>query len=232
MTSVDTTETSTSGEPGTLGYSTITIHNVIQTEASDELTLTGSDDEEAAMFGIGSVDLTGSGSNSGNTLEQVIITSDEHNALGCHYTDETGTEVSGSWSQPGVAEGTINFSEDGSYTIQISASNMDPSTGETLSPELPKTLWETFTILEGAANDCPPPGRSEVQDTIGPIYDWASSVAYGTIGGQIDPANPPSVVDGSVTLVHDDSPEATVTVTWHFVHDGPIVVTPSEFPEE
>ncbi|HEY8135933.1 MAG TPA: hypothetical protein VIF08_07810 [Candidatus Limnocylindrales bacterium] len=230
-TSVDTTETSSSGEPGSIFYSTLTIHTVIQVSASDALTLSGMDDEESALYGIGSVDLTGSGSNSGNALEQYIYTSDEHNALGCHYLDETGTEVNGSWSQPGIAQGTIRFSEDGSYTIEVRASNTDVSTGEYTNPELPKTLWQTYTILEGAATDCPAPGRSEVEDTEGPIYDWASSVAYGTIGGQIDPANPPSVIDGSVTLV-SESPEATVTVTWHFVHDGPIVVTPTTFPEE
>ncbi|MEP7361408.1 MAG: hypothetical protein ABI744_07505 [Chloroflexota bacterium] len=230
MTNVDTTETSSSGDPGSVFFSTTTTHSVIQVDASDQMTVSGTDDEESAIFGIGSVELKGPASNSGTALDQTVITSDEHNALGCHYTDEVGTEVNGSWAQDGHAEGTVRFGEDGSYSISIGASAADPVTGEYESPKLPETLWETYTILEGAAKDCPPPGRSEVKDTGGPAYDWASSLR-GSIEGQIDPANPPSVVDGSASFTVD-SPEATVTVAWHLVHDGPIIVTPTEFPAE
>ncbi|MDL2335886.1 MAG: hypothetical protein QFC55_07640 [Chloroflexota bacterium] len=229
--SSDTTQTSESGDPGSVYHTTTTDHGIIQLDASDVLTVSGADDEESAIYGIGSVDLTGPASNNGTTLERTVITSDEYNALGCHYTDEVGTEVAGSWSQSGHAQVSIRFSEDGSYEFTVSASNADPVTGEYTNPSLPKRLWETYTILAGAAKDCPGPGI-EQHDTEGPIIDWASSVANSsTMGGQIDPANPGSVVEGSTTF-EVTLPDATVTVSWHLVHDGPIVVTPTDFPAE
>jgi hypothetical protein len=229
--SSDTTQTSESGDPGSVYHTTTTDHGVIQLDASDSMTVSGIDDAESAVYGISSVDLTGPTSNNGTDLERTVITSDEYNALGCHYTDEVGTEVSGSWSQSGHAQVSVSFSEDGSYRLTIGASSADPVTGEYTNPSLPKRLWETYTILAGAARDCPGPG-TEQHDTEGPVIDWASSVASSdTIGGQFDPANPGSVLDGSTTF-DVTLPDATVTVTWHLVHDGPITVTPQEPPPE
>lgn len=230
--SSDTTETSNSGEPGGVYYTTTTTHAVTQAEATDEITVTGNDDSEDVIYGIGSVELTGPASNSGMSHELYVSITDKHNALGCHYTDEVGSDVTGSWSLNGHGRGEIRFSDDGSYTITISASQADPVTGEYETTTLPEKLWETYTIIEGAARDCPPTGRSEVVDANGGLLEWANTLARDVnIKGSIDPANPPSVVDGSITA-DTTLPEATVTVTWHLVHDGPIVVTPQEPPPE
>jgi hypothetical protein len=181
---------------------------------TDTFTVTGSDPEDLE-FGIGSVDLTGQAANAGTTLERSVYVSDKHNALGCHYLDETGSEIDGSWTLGGEAQGEINFNDDGSYYIDISGGNA----GE---EEIPKLMWVTYTILEGAANDCPAPGRSEVTG-FGQYGEWAYSYGPGSLEGTLNPGNPGSVLEGS-TSVEASSPEGTVTATWHLVHDGPIVL--------
>ncbi|MEO6350402.1 MAG: hypothetical protein ABIP53_07100 [Candidatus Limnocylindrales bacterium] len=227
----DTTETSNSGDPGGVYFTTTTSHYTAHGDATDELAVTGTDDSESAVFGIGSVDLTGTASNQGMSLDRSIITSDKHNSLGCHYTDEVGSETTGSWSQDGTAGGEIRFQDDGSYTITAYGSPADPEGDGYESVKLPQTLWETYTILEGAARDCPPAGRSEVTGTDGPVLGWASAGSL-EVEGSIDPLNPPSVIDGSQTLAIDTFPPGTVTVSWHLVHDGPIDVTYNEPPPE
>jgi hypothetical protein len=214
-------DTSTSGQ-GTY-QETTTTHDVTQADVTDAFTVTGHDPDDLT-YGIDSVDLTGSVANSGTTLERYVFDTDKYNALGCHWTDETGTEVKGSWTHDATGQGSISFSNDGSYHINIGAGG-DPVTGETpQSPQLPKRLWETNTIIAGGANDCPGPGIDETA-TEGPVVEWASSIlgAYDFIDGKTDPAAPGSVVDGSKTFAIT-LPEATLTVTWHLVHDGPIVL--------
>lgn len=81
-------------------------------------------------------------------------------------------------------------------------------------------MWITYTILEGAANDCPAPGRSEVTG-FGQYGDWAHIYLDEEIEGSVDPASPGSVLDGSKSFAID-LPKATIAVTWHLVHEGPI----------
>lgn len=209
---IDTTESSTSGEG--IYRSTTTEHFELQSDITDTFTVTGSDPEDVT-YGIGSVDLAGQAANSGTTLERVVYVSDKHNALGCHYLDETGSEIDGSWTLGGGAAGEIDFNDDGTYRITISG-------GDSGEEELPKLMWITYTILEGAAVDCPPPGRSEVTG-FGQYGEWAYSTGGGPMEGSLNPQNPGSVLDGSLTF-DIPSPEATITVTWHLVHDGPIVL--------
>ena len=214
-------DTSTSGE-GTY-QETLVTHSVTQADVTDSFTVTGNDPDDIE-FGIHSVDLSGSVANSGTSLERYTFVSDKHNALGCHWTNETGGETKGSWSHDATSGGSISFNDDGSYYIRINAGS-DPVTGETLqSPELPKRLWDKNTILEGAAADCPGPGP-ELTTTGGPAIEWASSIlgAYDSIDGTMDASAPGAVVDGSKTF-KIDLPEATLTVTWHLVHDGPITL--------
>jgi len=209
---IDTTESSTSGEG--IYQSTTTVHFELQTDVTDTFTVTGSDPEDL-QFGIGSVDLTGQAANTGTTLERSVYVSDKRNALGCHYLDETGSEIDGSWTLGGQAQGEIHFNDDGTYYISIFG-------GDPGEEEIPKLMWITYTILEGAANDCPTPGRSEVTG-FGQYGEWAYSYSPGILEGTLDPANPGFVLDGS-TSVETSSPEGTVTATWHLVHDGPIVL--------
>jgi hypothetical protein len=216
-------ETSESGDPGSVYHSTLTTHDVTQADVTDTFTVSG-------PSGAGSVDLAGSVANQGTTLERYVSDEDKYNALGCHYIDEVGQELSGPWSQSANGTGGIHFYDDGTYTINMYASG-DPQTGEMPpTPQLPKRLWETFTILAGAAKDCPPPGV-ETHTTEGPELEWASSYSSGTdangnsveIGGQLDLNNPGSVVDGSISF-DVTLPKLKMTVTWHLVHDGPITL--------
>lgn len=212
-------DTSTSGQG--VYAETQTTHDVTQADVTDTFTVTGHDPADLT-YGVSSVDLTGPVANQGTTLERYVIVTDKHNALGCHWTDETGTEVKGSWSGNSTGPGSISFSDDGSYRIRISVGG-DPTTGEAPpSAALPKRLWETNTIIEGAPKDCPGPG-TEVTATEGPVVEWASSIlgAYDSIKGTLDRANPGSVLDGSATFT-ETLPAAKLTVTWHLVHEGPI----------
>jgi len=209
---ISTTGSSTSGEG--IYQSTTTETFELQSDVTDTFTVTGSDPEDLE-FGIGSVDLTGQAANSGTTMERVVYVSDKHNALGCHYLDETGSEIDGSWTLGGEAQGEIDFNDDGTYSISVFG-------GDAGEEELTKLIWQTYTILEGAAIDCPPPGRSEVTG-FGQYGEWAHSYFDDDIESGLDPQNPGSVLDGSLTLAIP-LPEATMTVTWHLVHDGPIVL--------
>ncbi len=216
-----TDDTSTSGQ-GVFQDTTVS-HSLTKADVTDAFTVSGVDPADMT-FGIDSVKLSGPVANHGTTLERSVFDSDKHNALGCHYTEEVGSEVSGSWTGNSTGPGEIRFLDDGSYTIRIGVGG-DLQTGEMPpSPQLPKRLWDTTTIVEGAAIDCPPPGPVE-NTTDGPVVEWASSIlgSSGSITGKLDPANPGSVVDGSakfdITL-----PQATLTVTWHLVHDGPITL--------
>jgi hypothetical protein len=120
--------------------------------------------------------------------------------------------------------GSIRFQDDGSYIIDMGESG-DPATGEEPpTPQLPKRLWETDTIIDGAAKDCPTsPG--DVMTTDAPVILWASGIlgSYDQIKGTLDVGGPGSVVDGSASF-NETSPQATLTVTWHLVHDGPITL--------
>jgi hypothetical protein len=222
-------KTDTSGNPGSVYYAPTTTKDVTQTDATDEFTVTGKDPEDIT-YGIQRVDLGGSAANHGTTLERYLITSDRHNALSCHFTDETGSETVGSWTGNLNGVGEISFSEDGSYHITMSAGG-DPKTGERPpSPQLPHRIWEKVTILAGAARDCPGPGY-ESKTTEGPIVEWASSFLgttdvngiYSSIHGKLNPTNPGSVVDGTATFKLS-LPEMQLTISWHLVHDGPITL--------
>ncbi len=214
-------DTSTSGQG--VFQETTTTHDTTQADATDEFTVTGSDPADIS-YGISEVQLTGPVANHGTTLERHVGDSDKSNALGCHWTDEVGTEVSGSWTGNGYGSGSIRFQDDGSYTIQMGAGG-DPVTGaEPPTPALPKRLWETNTIIAGAAADCPGPGTVQMT-TDGPIVQWASSItgAYDQIQGKLGVASPGAVVDGSASF-KETLPDATLTVTWHLVHDSPITL--------
>jgi hypothetical protein len=203
----------------------MTIHEETRVDVTDVFTVGGPDPDDVADFGTILVNFTGSVANHGTTLERYVYTSDKVNALGCHYTDEVGTDVTGPWTQNATAAGKLRFAEDGSYTIDM-VTGSDPVTGESLpTPQLPKKLWETITIIAGAAKDCPA-GLGKQTTTEGPVLLWASSAlgAYDEIAGHVAASSPGSVVDGSTTFVVNLPLKATVTVTWHLAHDGPIVL--------
>ena len=201
------------------------IHEETRVDVTDAFTVGGPDPEDIADFGTSLVNLTGSVANQGSTVQRYVYTSDKVNSLGCHYTYEIGTDVTGPWTQNATAAGKLRFNDNGGYTIDMVAGS-DPVTGESVpTPQLPKKLWETVTIIAGAARDCPT-GLGQQTNTEGPVLLWASSAlgAYDQVAGHIPASGPGSTVDGSATFVVNMPLKATVTVTWHLVHDGPIVL--------
>lgn len=210
--SSDETKTTESGDPGSTYHSTITTHDVVQEDITDKFTVNGTDGDDNE-FGVVEVDLTGQVANAGKTLQRHVSVEDKHNALGCHFTEEIGSEIDGSWTLAGKAAGTIRFSDDGSYHVTMGG-------GESGEDPLDQLFWQTNTILEGATKDCPQAGRSEVTG-FGQYGDWAHIYLDDPIEGSLDVANPGSVVDGSKSF-KIELPKATITVTWHFVHEGAI----------
>jgi hypothetical protein len=203
--------------------STTTTHSVTQADATDVFTISAKDPADMS-FGIDEVDLPALVANHGTTLERYVSDEDKFNALGCHWTDEVGSELSGPWTIDSHGHGSIHFQADGSYIITMGESG-DPGTGEEPpTPQLPKRLWEHDTVIAGGANDCPTT-LPDQQTTDGPVVEWASSIigAYDQIQGKMDPGSPGSVVDGTISF-KETLPEATLTVTWHLVHDGPITL--------
>lgn len=211
--SVDETQTTESGDPGSLYHTRITAHDFVENDITDEFTVSGRDRDDVE-YGVVEVDLTGLATNRGDTLQRHVSVEDKRNALGCHFLEEIGSKIDGSWTLGGDAHGEIRFSDDGTYRITIGG-------GDYGEDPLPRLGWQTYTILEGAARDCPPPGRSEVTG-FGQYGQWAYRyIGENDIEGSLDAANPGSVVQGSLTF-DIDSPKATITVTWHLVHEGPI----------
>ncbi len=221
---IDKTEDGSSGDPGSTYYETYTTHDVTQADATDTFTITANDPDDIT-YGIDLVDLGGSAANAGTTLERYTTTSDKQNS-GCTWTEEVGTETTGSWTGSGAAVGSLRFSEDGSYSIEIGADTTGPDGFAAEGPKLPHRIWDKITDLSAGCE-----GDSlETTATEGPIVEWASSFLgsldvnniYARIDGQMDAANPGSVVDGEINWELSSPEGMTLTITWHLVHDGPI----------
>jgi hypothetical protein len=209
-------------DPSNVYYETWTTTEVTQLDATDTFTIAAVDDDDPA-YGIHSVDLDGSATNSGTTLQRYVKLTDKQNS-GCTWKQEDGGETSGSWSGSGTNVGEINFSEDGSYSIGIHAD----TNGE--YAELPHHDWLKYNDISAncqvnfAPFDNPSPG--------GPLVEWVSSHLGesdvngmgAVIEGSLNRSNPGSVVDGTSTWEMKSPEGFTMTVTWHLVHDSPIVL--------
>jgi hypothetical protein len=220
---VDKTEPGHSDlDPSNTYYETWTTTEATHLDATDTFTIAAVDDDDLT-YGIHSVDLDGLATNSGTTLQRYVRLTDKQNS-GCTWKEEDGGETTGSWSGSGANVGEINFSEDGSYSIRIRAD----ANGE--YAELPHHDWLKYNDISAnctvkfAPFDNPSPG--------GPIVEWVSS-RFGeedvnglvaSIEGFLNRANPGSVVDGTRTWEMKSPEGFTVTVTWHLVHDGAIIL--------
>jgi hypothetical protein len=209
-------------DPSNTYYETWVTTEVTQLDATDTFTIAAADDDDLT-YGIHSVDLDGSATNSGTTLERSVKLTDKQNS-GCTWKQEDGSETTGSWSGSGQNVGEIHFSEDGSYSIDIYAD----TNGE--YAEVPHHDWLKYSEISAncevnfAPFDNPSPG--------GPIVEWVSSHLEeddvngdgAFIEGRLNPSSPGSVVDGTSTWEMRYPEGFTMTVTWHLVHDSPIVV--------
>ena len=194
---------------------------------TDTFTVNGVDDD--LTYGVHSVDFEGSAENAGTTLQRYVTVTDKQNS-GCTWTQEDGTETTGSWSGSGDAVGDISFSEDGSYSINIRADSSDYA-------ELPERNWLSYSDISANCEINEP----ERDDTFpgAPIIEWVSSHLgdsdvdglYAYIKGQANASNPGSVIDGSQSWEMETPEGFTMTATWHLVHSIPIVL-PNSGPED
>jgi hypothetical protein len=135
--------------------------------------------------------------------------------------------VKGAWTGTGRTVGTLHFNDDGSYSIDIRPDITLASGYEPDGPQLPYRNWETISDLTAG---CVGNGY-DTTTTQGPIVWWVASFLgevdvnniYSNIEGQLNAASPGSVVDGSI-IWKLKLPEMTMTITWHLVHSGPIVL--------
>lgn len=211
---VNITENHESGDPGSVYHTTSTTNDVVVEDITDTFTVTGSDGDDVE-YGVVEVDLTGQAANEGDTLQRHVSVTDKHNSLGCHFTEEIGSEIDGSWTLGGEASGTIRFTDDGTYSITIGG-------GDSGEEPLDKRLWQINTILEGAAIDCPPAGTVADVTDFGQYGAWAYPSLEDEIEGTLNPTNPGSVVEGTRSFDIELPWDATITVSWSLVHEGPI----------
>jgi hypothetical protein len=219
----DETKDVTSGDPGSTYYETGTTHDTTQVDVTDTFNVTAKDDD--MTFGISSVDFEGSAANSGSTLERYVQNWNKQNS-GCTWKEESGTQVSGSWNDTGRADGSLRLSEDGSYTIDISA-DVGDANGEYETPELPHRNWLTLSDLSAG---CEKNSGYDQTDTQGPLVWWASDSLgdtdvndkYAYLEGQIS-GTPGTTIDGSMSF-DLKSPAMKLDATWHLVHSGPIIL--------
>jgi hypothetical protein len=223
---VNTTKDGHNGDPGSVYYETYTTTELTQTDVTDTYTISAHDPDDLT-YGIHEVDLAGSAANAGTTDERYVTTTQKSNS-GCTWTDEVGTETSGSWNGSGKAEGTLQFNEDGSYSIDIRPGLSGPNGESADSPQLPYRNWEAISNLSAGCNGT----GYDNTTTQGPIVWWVSSLLgdpdinyiYSRIDGQMNTASPGSTADGTVTWEMASPQGLTMTITWHLVHDGPIVL--------
>ena len=214
--------------PENIYYETWTTTEVTQLDATDTFTITAADDPDVT-YGIHAVDLTGTAANSGTTLERYLMLTNKRNS-GCTWKEENGEETSGSWSGAGDSLGKLRFSEDGEYSIEIRADTSGPNGESAPEPELPHHTWLKYSDISAncEVNEAP----FDLQEPRGPIVQWVSSSLgqadvkgeYSRIEGKLNASNPGSVVDGTTTWELSYPEGFTMTITWHLVHDSPIVL--------
>lgn len=207
-------------DPNNTYYESWVTTDTTQLDATDTFTIAAADEADLS-YGISHVKLDGSAANSGTTLEHYSRATDKGNS-GCTWKQDEGSETKGSWSGSGSLVGDMRFSEDGSYTIDIRA---DPS-GD--GAKVPHREWLKYSDISAACEISYPPYDNP--STQGPILEWVSSrlgdadvdLIYSDIEGQMSTGNPGSTVDGTKEWKFSDG--LTMTITWHLVHDGPIVL--------
>ncbi len=226
----DETTEGSSGDPGSVYYETYVVHDSVQTDVTDTFAINAVDPEDIE-YGIHEVELAGTASNAGTTLERYITVSQKQNS-NCTWTEEVGSETEGSFTGSGVVVGDLRFSEDGTYTISIYG---DPA-GPDGSYETPKVPQRLFQKISNRSADCVGVGY-ETETEEGPIRWGASSSLEGETGDGLSATIEGRVDDGATALAGSatwemESPEGlTLTATWSLTHDGPITL-PNSGPND
>ena len=131
--------------------------------------------------------------------------------IGCDYDKSAMRVQDGGWSLVGDAAGVLSLMADGTYQITL-------QTGATGDVTVPGTEVDTFEPHRGI--DCAPASSSTTGFSTDPSSSATLYLSADGIRGQIDPANPGDTISGSQTETGADG--EVLTVTWIFVHDGPI----------
>jgi hypothetical protein len=223
---IDRTKDGSSGDPGSTYYETFTQHEVTQTDATDTYTINTADDGDLT-YGIHEVTLDGTAANAGSTLESYVTTYQKANS-GCTWTEDDGTETKGSWAQTGGVVGSVRFSDDGSYSIEVRPDTTGPDGYQLEGPQLP---YRSFQIVTNLSAGCQGNGY-DTTTTQAPIFDWPSTFlgeadvnnVYSRIKGQLPAGTPGSTVDGSINWELGSPEGMKLIIGWHLVHDSPIVL--------
>jgi hypothetical protein len=223
---VNKTTHDTSGNPGDVYYETSTTTETDAGHSTDTFAI-ATQDQADVTYGIDTVDLKGTASTQGNEDYKSTIVTQKQNS-GCTWTEEVGDETSGAWTDSGTPVGELRFSEDGSYSMTIHASTAGPNGEEPVGPQIDHHTWIKNSDISAGCTGDPVEEFTEKQ---GPLLLWASSFLdstdvndkYVNISGQVNAANPGTTVDGTSTW-KVVLPELTLTITWHLVHDSPIVL--------
>ena len=211
-------------DPSNAYYQTWVTTEVTQLDATDTFTIAAVDEYDPD-YGIRAVDLGGTAANSGTTLQRYVTVWDKGNS-GCTWKEENGDETTGSWSGNGDVVGELNFEDDGSYWIRIRAASEDQIV-------VPHRSWLKYTDISANCEVNEP--EYDRPDDGFPLVGWVSdhledsdvNLMDATIEGELNPSNPGSVVDGTSTWEMRSPEGFTMTITWHLVHDGPIVLPDS-----
>ncbi|MGZ8818343.1 MAG: hypothetical protein ACXWZR_13230, partial [Mycobacterium sp.] len=174
----------------------------------------GGDDEGKDGSGLG-IPLPARQYTRGGDVFRLHDSVDYANAQGCAYVTETVDEASGGWSLEGDTNVTIRLQPSGAYSIALS------SIGPEEEVILPGTWTKTITD-NGSIYECEGFGTFTRDSPRSPNGLTASSGIL--IEGQLDPAAPGSVLEGSLTSRDPNDPRYVSTITWKLTRDTPIVL--------
>ncbi len=214
-------------DPNSAYYHTYTKTRSNHIDVTDTFTIEA-DDPESLAYGIHAIVFDGSpGTNTGSTDVSEIYHWNKKNS-GCTWKEESGHEMSGSWSGAGQLGGSVEFKEDGSYLGYLQV------TPDGDLPTLPTHSWLENSDISANCEEVEP--GYDMTEEGGPSFTWATE-HYGDtttdggnvlIEGTIAPNS--TVVEGSETWeIGSPMPEIevdpiTMTITWHFEHSGPITL--------
>lgn len=137
------------------------------------------------------------------------------NASGCAYTTDTVDTANGGWSFDGDTTATIGLTWDGKYTIGIDG------VGPPDEVTLPGTWTKTITD-NGSNYECVGFGTFTRDSPRAPIGVTATNGL--DISGELDIAEPGSVLKGSDSFRDPNDPRYLFTVSWELTRDTPIVL--------
>jgi hypothetical protein len=213
-------------DPNSAYYATYHKTRTNQLDVTDTFTVSA-DDPESVEYGISGVTLDGPAANTGSTDVSEVYLWDKQNS-GCTWKEHSGHEMSGSWNGSGKVDGSLEFQEDGSYTVFLSVTDASDA------PTLQMHSWLENSDISANCEEVEP--GYDTTEEAGPQFVWTTD-RYGdttTDGGSVviegTVGQNSTVVEGSKTWEIGSSfpglevDPINVTATWHLEHSGPITL--------